>query len=341
MTPIKKLLSFVITMSLISSCVPQRKFEDLQSKFTEADQARKECNDRLKAARESDSINEVNLVKANHTIEQLQVDSTETNALLKKTKSLYNDLSDTYERLLKYNQNENKKFSDNMKDLEVKNNLSNQQLEKKEAELNKLTEDLKILGNDLRIREDKMKQLQQDLNARQAKVQELQSVLDSKDSSVKALKNILVTALLGYKDAGLEVNIKNGKVYVSLAEQLLFASGSTVVDKKGKEALLKLCAVLQAQQDINILVEGHTDDVPMHSDKISDNWDLSVLRANSIVRILTKDGNLDPKRVIASGRGEYMPVDASKTADARKKNRRTEIILTPKLDQLLQMLETR
>ena len=130
------------------------------------------------------------------------------------------------------------------------------------------------------------------------------------------------------------------KVYVSLTEQLLFKSGSKTVDKKGVEALKKLAGALKGNDDLGVLVEGHTDNVPMSSSAngIKDNWDLSVLRATSIVRILTEEG-VDPKNVSASGRGEYIPVDTADTKEARRKNRRIEIILTPKLDELFQMLQ--
>ncbi|TNE79989.1 MAG: hypothetical protein EP332_09385 [Bacteroidetes bacterium] len=177
-----------------------------------------------------------------------------------------------------------------------------------------------------------------DLQKEQARVYELQNILNAKDSAVKSLKAKLSNALLGFKDKGLSVEIKNGKVYVSLEEQLLFASASIVVDKKGKEALLELAKSLQDIKDINIMVEGHTDDVPMQSGQIKDNWDLSVLRATSIVRILTVDGKVDPKILIASGRGEHYPIEDAKTKAARAKNRRTEIIITPKLDEVFQLL---
>jgi chemotaxis protein MotB len=124
-------------------------------------------------------------------------------------------------------------------------------------------------------------------------------------------------------------------------ENLLFASGSTMVEAKGVEALIKVAKVLEQNTDINILIEGHTDDVPMAGKgEIKDNWDLSVMRATSIVKIITKNSNINPRRLTAAGRGEYSPIDTDKTIEARKKNRRTEIILTPKLDELFKVLES-
>lgn len=335
-----KLHSIVILLSVISACVPARKYEDLQTKFAECEANKKTCEDDLKAKPASDSSARAELKLAELQLQKSRMDSIEIHSVHNKTKELYNALSDTYERLLKHNQNENDKYNGDLRDMEKKKLATEAQLDFKEASLNKMKDELNALQTDLKAREAKMLQLQTELVNRESKVKELQQLINDKDAAVKTLKDNLTQALLGYKDAGLEVYTKDGKVYVSLSDQLLFASGSIVVDKKGKEAIIKLASVLNLESEINILVEGHTDDVPMTAGaQIKDNWDLSVLRANSIVRILTVDGKLDPKRIIASGRGQYFPIDPAKTPEARKKNRRTEIILTPKLDQLMKILE--
>jgi chemotaxis protein MotB len=191
-----------------------------------------------------------------------------------------------------------------------------------------------------KVNED-LKTSQEALKAREAKLTELQTILARKDSTVKALKTKVTDALLGFQNNGLTVEQKNGKVYVSLEEKLLFASGSISVDAKGAEAIKSLAKVLEQNPDINILVEGHTDNVPYSSASggIKDNWDLSVLRATSIVRIIIQSSKVNETRLTAAGRGEFFPIDKANTAEARKKNRRTEIILTPKLDELLQILE--
>jgi chemotaxis protein MotB len=155
---------------------------------------------------------------------------------------------------------------------------------------------------------------------------------------VNALKASIQKALLGFKNQGLTVEVRNGKVYVSMEEKLLFKSGSIEVDPKGQQALLELAKALNQNKEVSILVEGHTDNVPMKSPTIKDNLDLSVLRATSISRILTSKGAVDPKRVMSAGRGEHFPIDPADTPEARAKNRRTEIILTPKLDELLSIL---
>lgn len=179
------------------------------------------------------------------------------------------------------------------------------------------------------------------LAEREKKVKELETILASKEKAVNDLRNRIQNALLGFKESDLTVNIKNGKVYVSLAEQLLFASGSTEVDPKGVNALQQLAKAIKDQHDINILIEGHTDNVPISrkSQYMQDNWDLSVMRATAITRILVRAG-VSPKQITASGKGEYSPLAPNDSPANRQKNRRTEIIITPNLDELFKILET-
>ncbi len=196
------------------------------------------------------------------------------------------------------------------------------------------------LRTNLNTKNQQVDKLSSDLQAREARLAEMQRILEEKDRAVNNLRQVVSNALLGFKASDLTIDVRNGKVYVSLSNQLLFKSGSTKVDAQGQEALKKLAAVLQNQQEVNVLVEGHTDDVPVARGTagMTDNWDLSVLRATEITRILT-DAGVAPQRVTPSGRSKYVPVDGSTTAEARQKNRRTEIILTPKLDELFQILE--
>ncbi|MBC6990106.1 OmpA family protein [Hymenobacter sp. BT491] len=181
---------------------------------------------------------------------------------------------------------------------------------------------------------------QEQLKEREARLAEMQRVLEQKDQAVKNLRQKVADALLGFNANDLQVNLKNGKVYVSLSEQLLFKSGSTKVDPKGQEALKKLATALKGNQDVNVLVEGHTDNVPIARGTagMRDNWDLSVLRATEITRILTTAG-LPASQVTPSGRAQYLPVATNDTPANKALNRRTEIILTPKLDELFQILE--
>ena len=230
---------------------------------------------------------------------------------------------------------------------EEKSNLEQERakLEQQKAEyeqsLAQALKEGKSLGENLNMSKSQIERLNADLKAREQRLAELQRVLDEKEKAVANLRNSVSKALLGFNDKDLTIDVRNGKVYVSLAEQLLFNSGSTKVDPKGVDALKKLAAVLKEQQDVNVLVEGHTDDVPIARGTVGmqDNWDLSVLRATEITRILANAG-VDPHRVTPSGRSKYVPLDEATTKEARQKNRRTEIILTPKLDELFQILET-
>jgi chemotaxis protein MotB len=163
--------------------------------------------------------------------------------------------------------------------------------------------------------------------------------MDRQKKAIEEIKKKMSAALVGFNSSELSVAIKNGKVYVSLQENLLFPSGSAVVNPKGKEALGKLAAVLNQNPEITVDIEGHTDSIPIHG-KYQDNWDLSLARSASIVRILTSDYKVDPMRVIASGHSQYDPVQTNSTSEGRQLNRRTDIILSPKLDQLFQLLQT-
>jgi len=246
----------------------------------------------------------------------------------------YDDLSMAYDTL----QNNNLKLLKGNK-FETQKLIS--ELEKTKETLQKKEDDLKKLESELNTKLDNLNEMQLKLDEKQQKLNELQNILDKKDSAVKALKNKVSEALLGYENNGLTVKQMNGKVYVSMDEALLFASGKYEVASKGADALKKLAKVLETNVDINVMVEGHTDNVPYKgSDQILDNWDLSVKRATTVIRILLSNSTIAPVRITAAGRSEYFPVDKANTSEARSKNRRTEIILTPKLDELLKIIET-
>lgn len=179
---------------------------------------------------------------------------------------------------------------------------------------------------------------QKQLETEQQRLWDLRKLLQQQRDAVEGLRKKMADALVGFNSNELQVFVKNGRVYVSLQENLLFPSGSAVVNPKGKEALGTLAQVLNTNPDINVVVEGHTDSIPIKG-RYEDNWALSVARATAIVRILTDTYQVDPVRVTASGRSKYEPVDSNETADGRQRNRRTEIILAPKLDQLMQLLQ--
>jgi chemotaxis protein MotB len=169
------------------------------------------------------------------------------------------------------------------------------------------------------------------LKAFQERIQAQKDVMNN-------LKTSIADALMSYKPDELSVYIKDGNVYVSLQEKLLFKSGSDVVDPKGKEALKTLANVLKSTNDITVMIEGHTDNVPIKTALFKDNWDLSTARATSILRLLTTENGFDPNRITASGRGQFHPVASNETAEGRASNRRTEIILSPDLNELYKLL---
>jgi len=180
---------------------------------------------------------------------------------------------------------------------------------------------------------------QQQIAEQQRKLEQLQALIDQQRKNTQDLRAKINSALTGFTSNELTVSTRNGKVYVSLQENLLFPSGSAVVNAKGKQALSKLADVLNANNDINVEIEGHTDSIPIKG-RFQDNWDLSVARSTAIVRILTETYKVDPTRVTASGRSRWEPVEENSTAEGRAKNRRTEIILEPKLDQLMQLIQS-
>jgi chemotaxis protein MotB len=333
----KTRILYIITVSMVfvaGSCVPTRQYKTME------DNAKKcaEERDFLKSQNQKLTVDNTELVAKTDglqkDLDQLSADTMkrfdefmklrgEYNQVLRR----YNDLQQTQETMIKGSAKENSRL---LRQLQT----TQEDLQGKEDELHKIELTLQNEKNNL-------DQIKYELEQRNAKLIDLQHILSQKDSAVQMLKNKVTSALLGYENQGLSVNIRNGKVYVSMEEKLLFKSGSYAVDPNGEAALKKLARILEQNPDINIMIEGHTDDVPyIPNGNLQDNWDLSVKRATSIVRILLTNTTIDPKRLIAAGRGEFVPVDPRKTADARQKNRRTEIILTPRLDELLKILES-
>lgn len=320
---------------LTFSCVSTRQYKDLQEKS----QKYLEERDLLKSENQKLSVSSTEMKSKISNFES-QIADLENEMSVKKDeldqlqkdynllKRRYFDLQNAQEELIKGNDKETKRLL--------------RELQATQGNLQQREDELRNLERSINDKKRNLDELQFELADRNQRLLELEQILMRKDSVVNELKNKVSAALLGFENEGLTIQVKNGKVYVSLEEQLLFQTGSYHVDQKGVNALKKLAKVLEQNRDVNIMVEGHTDDVPYLTSggPIRDNWDLSVKRATSIVRILIEDSTIDPKRLIASGRGEFMPVDIARTPDARQKNRRTEIILTPKLDELFRILES-
>jgi chemotaxis protein MotB len=224
--------------------------------------------------------------------------------------------------------------ADHLKTIDSKS----QHITEQEQQLDKLSKQIAELTKDASNKQSLLTKSGQELVNQRKKLEQLQALMDQQKMAIEEIRKKMADALTGFKSNELTVSTKNGKVYVSLQENLLFPSGSAVVNPKGKEALAKLAEVLNVNPEITVDIEGHTDSIPIRG-KYQDNWDLSLARAASIVRILTIDYKVNPERVIASGHSQYEPVQSNSSAEGRALNRRTDIILSPKLDELFKLLQ--
>jgi chemotaxis protein MotB len=237
-----------------------------------------------------------------------------------KLKSLHDDIMVRYDRLLDNSSTENK--------------ILTSKLAKTQKELQDKEDKLNVLDKSLNELKEKLERKEKTLELREQRVKELEELIAQKDATVNALKDKISKALLAFEDKGLTVVQKNGKVYVSLEAKLLFASGKTEVGTQGKVAIIQLAKALESENELQILVEGHTDsdeyNVVNHP---KNNWELSVLRATSVVEIMVKNSTINPKILTAAGRSQFVPVGEDKAS-----NRRIEVILTPNLDKLFEII---
>jgi chemotaxis protein MotB len=307
----------ILAVIVLQGCiVSKKKYDDILAQKVKTEG---ELADRDK---ELDSANS-ELSRANTALAQLKGDTLDLGESLRANNEKLASLNHEYDQLNAY-----------YKNLLNSSGKMNRDLVENREQLLAIQANLE---NTRRVNDS----LSASLAEREKKVKELEAVLAAKDKAVQDLKTTINNALLSFKESDLTVNVKNGKVYVSLAEQLLFGSGSVEVDKKGVSALQQLARAIKDQKELQILVEGHTDNVPVSrkSPYMQDNWDLSVMRATAIVRILTSAG-LSPTQVTASGRGEYLPLASNDDIQTRQKNRRTEIIISPNLDEVFKILES-
>jgi chemotaxis protein MotB len=328
----RKLIIPILSIAFMASCVPAKKVEDIKRKKEICEEQRAALKEQNRELEEkfTEVDDKYTMLMKNH--KALKFDTTIQGRSLRLMSKNYDKLNDTYDLLLK----KNKELLDGNQ-AETSKLFGN--LTESQAELQRKSDALERLRIDLDKKEKNLESLNSELDVRAKRVEELEAILNRKDSTVLALKSKVQDALLGFENNGLTIEQKNGKVYVSLDESLLFKSGSYNVEKKGKEVLQKLSKVLEKNTDINVLVEGHTDNVPLSgSGTIKDNWDLSVMRATSVVKILVESSTVDPVRLTAAGRGDHLPLSDNSTKEGRSSNRRTEIILTPKLDELFELL---
>ena len=326
MKKISTILIALFVTTLFTGCVTKQKYVELQNDY-------KRCQDDLTYAN-SENLNSTNSNK------QLTAD---LNTQMLKVQQLEKDTL-TLSRRLRQSERDLAKATRDYDEL-LKNfaqqNASNQnQMNKLFGDLDKAKDDLVAKQALLKAQQDSLEAAKTVLAAKEARINEMQSILDQKEAEVKALKNKVSAALKGFEGSGLNAMEKDGKVYGSMDEKLLFASGSWNINEQGLKAIKQLAGVLETEKEISVLIEGHTDNVPYRgSGQVKDNWDLSVLRATAVVKAILASGEIDPVRLSASGRSEYLPVNSNDNAEARAKNRRTEIILTPNLDKLFELIQ--
>jgi len=334
MKNLKTTLIILGSTLLISSCVPAKKYEDLKAKQEQCQEDLKrlqaenesfksgntECNEVLKTKKEEleNALTELSGTKRLFKEKEEQYD---------KLKSLHDDIMARYDRLLASSSNENKILSSQL-------SRTQKELQDKEDKLNVLDKSLTKLQSDLNELKIKLERKQKALELREQRVKELEELIAQKDATVNALKDKVSKALLAFENKGLTVVQKNGKVYVSLEAKLLFASGKTKVGTQGKVAVIQLAKALENEEELQILVDGHTDSDAFNTkNHPKNNWELSVLRATSVVDIMTKNSTINPKILTAAGRSQYNPMGTDKAA-----NRRIEVILTPNLDKLFEII---
>lgn len=311
----KKITILFSLCVFLISCVPLKKFNNLKNSYEQENSQLRKVNMETTTLN-TELSNQVKILKSQMDEKSKQYDE-----------ALYNlDIQRKKAEVIE------KEKAELQKQFDALNAGSSQEIEK-------LITQLQNLQSDIKLRESKLATAEKELNDKNKKLVELETLLAQKDKAVKELKQKVVNALTGFSNNGLTVNEKNGKIYVSMDEKLLFKTGKWDVDPNGQKAIKELSNVLAQNSDIEIMVEGHTDDVAMKgSGDVKDNWDLSVMRATAVTKILTQNKLIDPSRIVSAGRSEYSPLSMEKSAEARQINRRTEIILTPKIDELLKLI---
>ena len=317
---LKKIIILSVIVALSSSCVSSKIYKELDRKYTTL------INEYDTLSLENDLIiNEKSLLQ--NKLDQIQI---LYDALLVNQNSLEQDfvaLQKKYDNLnnsyLALEQNSSKEIANNIK----KNRELLAQLEAKELAL--IAENNRLL------------KLESDMQKRSNRITELETLISSKDQAMHDLKNAISNALTAFEGKGLTVEQRDGKVYVSMENKLIFKSGSWAVGSEGRKAIEQLGLVLANNPEIAVLIEGHTDNDPFSGNgHITNNWDLSTKRATAIIKILSENQNIKLENLTAAGRGEYAPISLNDSSDAKAKNRRIEVVLTPKLDEISKLLKT-
>jgi len=314
---------FFIVLLLLSACVPAKKYKDLLER-------EKVCSEELakfkKSSGEYEALSkdlQTNFANASRDLSKLIQDTTALGSKYRLLLRDYTIIDGEYKSM--------QKSFDKLKNLSAR-------------ETAELQNQLEAKNNELQIKEDALLKLDQELKEKQRllierekRVNELEEAIRKKDAAVQLLKAKVANALRGFENQGLSVVQKNGKIYVSLEAKLLFKSGSTLVEAEGVRALVELGKALESEKDLEIIVEGHTDTDKLNSSTSpKNNWELSVLRATSVVQILLNNSSMTPSQIMAGGRGEFLPVDESDKA----KNRRIEVIISPNLNELFEIISS-
>ena len=324
-------LSF--TLLILASCVTPKMHNALHAQYDKAKLQIVNKDKKIISLNEKVEEQEGIIANIKRQLQELRNDSVQNGKALVQLQNSYDELSSAYDLLASKN-------SRNMVEKAKETKALLKQLEQAQNDLLTKEDELNNLSNSLTEKQLALENAQKELEARSVRVAELESIINKKDSMVTALKQRISKALIGLEGEGLTVVQKNGKVYVSLEEDLLFASGKYEVGSAGVSALNKLATALAGQKDLEILVEGHTDSIPLSGKSaVKDNWDLSVIRATAVVKVLMSNPDLNPTQLTAAGRGEYMPFKSNATPEGRSANRRIEIILAPNLDDLFDLLE--
>ena len=314
-----KLATVALTGSLLlTSCVSSKVYKDLEGKYADVKRENRSLKDDLSKFKTSSEEFETSLDVMTDKYASLKAEHDQLESDYNATKQSYESLQKSYDAL---EANSSKALAENSK--------------QNRALIAELEDKKKALAEE-RATLDKLKA---DLESRSNRINELESVIAAKEAKMQALKTAVSSALGDFEGKGLTVEQRNGKVYVSMENKLLFNSGSWAVGSEGRRAVKQLGEVLASNPDIAVLIEGHTDNVPYGGNgPLQDNWDLSTKRATSIVNILRENSQIDPQNLTAAGRGEYLPIASNDSATGKAKNRRIEVILTPKLDEISKLL---
>ena len=316
---IRKIVFAILIVVTTSSCVSKKIYNDLENKFTDLKKENRkltELNDSLQRTKNQLEIDHNTLKTAFDKLKEenskLQTDYTASEKNLKTLQAAYNALEKNSDEALQSNMNKNRELL--------------AQLEAKEKTL--------------AVEQERLNKLKKDLEASSKRLNELETMMAEKEAGMKRLKETLSKALNAFEGKGLTIEQKNGKVYVSMENKLLFQTGSWAVGTEGKKAVVEVAKVLAQNPDISVLIEGHTDNDKFVGavGQMENNWDLSTKRATAIVAILTENKAVKKENLTAAGRGEFAPLASNDTPEGKAKNRRIEIILTPKLDEISKML---